>query len=591
MATTPYTEQLQGRNIRLLRILPGDPESTIEVELIEASLDNLPQYEALSYVWGDAEITQQIVCNGRPFQITINLTKALRRLRSRSRTTLSEHQPSTLSSFLWVDAICIDQDCLPERNHQVSHMKEIYSKAQRVCIWLGDQDSNEQDEATAVAAIQLLCSDDSILSEEFRSVSAQDFEQMAIQRGLIDSVSSLWACLHTLFTSRWYSRVWCVQEVALACEATFLFSKSEMISEDMRLFSSWFVAQSDHFWRLPSSRPGPSPDTSTNLLQVFLTIGGAGLYREPLQVLNRCSGREAKDPRDNIYGLCGLMEPAIFPIDYTLSTTEVYTHTVLQLIVHMQNLSVLSYLKHNSQFQASSRFPSWVPRWDRFTGLVLYPERSDGSRIFAGRQEAPVAELKRAREGSISLRGLCCGVVRVTTSELSGVYDEDLTRFFAGDRGRSVVAVATTFTAGSISADDFIDSINTPEGEKFISNFKAAAPDIPGVSAALMNDASKRGDQAGDANAYARLAKHVTIGRRVFRTDRNWIGLGPRCMQEGDIVVVFTGGPMPMILRRANDKKDQYYVMGECYIYDIAMGQAYDIMAKESMEERMFELI
>ena len=67
MATTPYTEQLQGRNIRLLRILPGDPESTIEVELIEASLDNLPQYEALSYVWGDAEITQQIVCNGRPF--------------------------------------------------------------------------------------------------------------------------------------------------------------------------------------------------------------------------------------------------------------------------------------------------------------------------------------------------------------------------------------------------------------------------------------------------------------------------------------------------------------------------------------------
>ena len=360
MATTPYTEQLQGRNIRLLRILPGDPESTIEVELIEASLDDLPQYEALSYVWGDAEITQQIVCNGRPFQITINLTKALRRLRSRSRTTLSEHQPSTPSSLLWVDAICIDQSCLPERNHQVSLMKEIYSKAQRVYVWLGDQDSNEQDEAIAVAAIQLLCSDDSILSEEFRSVSAQDFEQMAIQRGLIDSVSSLWVCLHALFTSRWYSRVWCVQELALACEATFLFIKSEMTGAYMTLFSMWCVTQYTVFQKSPSSRPGPSLVTYENLPRVFSAIRGARLQKEPLQVLHRYSGQEAKDPRDNIYGLCGLMEPAIFPIDYTLSTTGVYTHTVLQLIVHMQNLSVLSYIDHDSQFQASSQFPSWI---------------------------------------------------------------------------------------------------------------------------------------------------------------------------------------------------------------------------------------
>ncbi|KAL1593636.1 hypothetical protein SLS59_009150 [Nothophoma quercina] len=117
-----------------------------------------------------------------------------------------------------------------------------------------------------------------------------------------------------------------------------------------------------------------------------------------------------------------------------------------------------------------------------------------------------------------------------------------------------------------------MDNIDTPVGTKFISNFKAALPDILGMYAALTNAADERGDQAGDAH-------------------ENWIGLGPRCMQEGDIIVVFTGGQMPMILRQANDKKDQYYLMGECYIYDIAMGQAYDIMAKEGVEERMFELI
>jgi hypothetical protein len=44
-------------------------------------------------------------------------------------------------------------------------------------------------------------------------------------------------------------------------------------------------------------------------------------------------------------------------------------------------------------------------------------------------------------------------------------------------------------------------------------------------------------------------------------------------------------------LRPANNGKDQYYLMGESYIYDIAMGQAYDIMGKEGVGERMFELI
>jgi hypothetical protein len=39
--------------------------------------------------------------------------------------------------FFWVDALCINQDCVTERIHQVQMMNSIYSTASLVLIWLG----------------------------------------------------------------------------------------------------------------------------------------------------------------------------------------------------------------------------------------------------------------------------------------------------------------------------------------------------------------------------------------------------------------------------------------------------------------------
>jgi hypothetical protein len=48
-------------------------------------------------------------------------------------------QPRRLLSmeFLWIDAICIDQNNLAERGHQVERMGRIYDCATEVLIWLG----------------------------------------------------------------------------------------------------------------------------------------------------------------------------------------------------------------------------------------------------------------------------------------------------------------------------------------------------------------------------------------------------------------------------------------------------------------------
>jgi Heterokaryon incompatibility protein (HET) len=73
-------------------------------------------YEALSYVWGPPAFTQRILLDNEPFYITPNLEIALAHLRypNRERT-------------LWVDATCIDQTNVSERNEQVGYVRKIYS--------------------------------------------------------------------------------------------------------------------------------------------------------------------------------------------------------------------------------------------------------------------------------------------------------------------------------------------------------------------------------------------------------------------------------------------------------------------------------
>jgi hypothetical protein len=118
--------------IRLLRLLPSERDvESMQGELFEYRLRNSDKpshpYEALSYVWGDDEKPQSISIGNLNLDITQNLYTALLHLR--------DHD---CSRILWVDAICINQENDEEKEYQISLMTEIYSKALRVAVWLGE---------------------------------------------------------------------------------------------------------------------------------------------------------------------------------------------------------------------------------------------------------------------------------------------------------------------------------------------------------------------------------------------------------------------------------------------------------------------
>lgn len=115
-------------SIRCLCLHPGSRVDPLTGYLEETFLENDTRFDAVSYVWGESRPTSKISFPDGSLPLFSNLDTMLRRLRLVDRPR-----------WLWIDAICIDQHNAQERSSQVRIMGRIYSKAEKVIIWLGEE--------------------------------------------------------------------------------------------------------------------------------------------------------------------------------------------------------------------------------------------------------------------------------------------------------------------------------------------------------------------------------------------------------------------------------------------------------------------
>jgi len=111
---------------RVLDLHPGPFQSNISCSIRKISLETKPQYEALSYTWGNPRHLKWISIGEFDHPITASLELALQYLRNQNS-----------ARTLWADAICINQMDPEERSHQVEQMRAIYQSASTVLVWLG----------------------------------------------------------------------------------------------------------------------------------------------------------------------------------------------------------------------------------------------------------------------------------------------------------------------------------------------------------------------------------------------------------------------------------------------------------------------
>jgi hypothetical protein len=381
LATSPDYDNLGPREIRLLVVSPGQRADPVTCRLHRANLEDNPEFEALSYVWGTEGNTRTITCSGKPCRVTPNLHDALRNLRFPDRERV-----------LWVDALCINQNSPREKGAQIPLMSSIYGKASQVLIWLGEATELSGDGLPTVRQLNAYL--EANIPAYSGSVEAR--LGMISLRRLLPSVGALnpqqaawvaalnWPAINALLGHAWFRRVWVYQEFAMASKATVFVGQDSMpLKTLLRPFSH--LAQQPLYRQMAPLRP----DAHAALIAfgefiLFFDEGTAGRRTRwsLLDLVGIGCLRQATDPRDRIYAFADLARDVgpgdweVMP-DYTASVEEVYRRFVRWCLLRNGNLEVLRFC--NQDRTPGRRLPSWVPDWQCSLLMAIHRVGSEAS--------------------------------------------------------------------------------------------------------------------------------------------------------------------------------------------------------------------
>jgi hypothetical protein len=580
------------REIRIAKLNPGDFSDDIHCTLFKVSLDDNPQYEALSYVWGDPGVTRQISLNGSPYQVTESLEIALRHLRLPSEERI-----------LWIDAICINQRDVPERNVQVRHMGSVYETASKVIAWLGEE---SEDSNLAFDAFEALPKGEELHWDPEKN---QHFEDQFLQREYISAMKQI-------LRRPWWHRLWTAQESILGPILEFTCGHRCISAKPLfALANSWFEHRRSccsGYLRKNFDLNGFS--NSMLFIDDLRSDRRKKSEHELLYLLRRHRSRECADPRDKIYGLLGLCpdrEKSFIIPDYSAPISQVYEDVTLNIIEKHGSLDIFG--------QICSRIfggvelwrninPSWVPNWaaeDTYpVGQFRNLEARQRKIIHYEASLGAIASFKHPQRGQISLRGVFCGAIAMLgRPKIPGSSNDmpwqDLLkewRELAGIRkflNRSYAAKTSTtcydaywqtlccslLPLRSQNLDYSYKAIRTLENMEYRSWHEAWWDWIIRFNADMSHLDSVSSNYTGaEIDAFNLQVYHSANMRRLLISDNDrWLGLAPMDAQVGDRIVLLGGGKVPYILRpKDGTETGCYELIGDAYVHGIMDGEAWN---------------
>lgn len=589
---TPYTYKRLEQSvcqIRLLHLLPSNearpkPEQDAHVNnsskicctFSVANLDDRPQYEALSYVWGDLSRTASITVDGHSFPVTYNLESALSHLRLEDKERV-----------LWVDALCIDQSDNEERTFQVFIMNYIYSWATEVVIFLGE--AWEGSDAT----IDLLKFVASHTDYHFYSSSEQSYHA----HGFDINSRSVHESLSKFFDMRWWTRVWTVQEFVLAPQATFVLGHRTISPIELRQFMAQWHSHWDccHLYNgLTSTAPESllvnGLQRLTQLLHVtdLLPKGMVGF----LEIVTAFRTRKCTNPIDKVYGMFGMAQDTLrasFKIDYSLSPEEAFREYVMATIRVSESLDCLSYV--HGVGDLALKLPSYVPDFTAPLGqfesdsyyrrvganYVLFKAARNSKATFQNDDSDEATTDAIIFDSIIDMNHTSIGLKQVSNASWEMFESHQTPPSPYTSRSD---AFWRTFCGGLRAQPRSFDKIwCKPAKSADLHAYKRWL-------AFIESDDVTSNDK--EVDCFSRAYSNVALGRRFAVTIRGYIGWVPANARNGDTLVILPGGRVPYVLRqvpqpsskqhRAYDEGSgqKFQFLGDAYIHGIMNGEAYD---------------
>lgn len=405
----------------LIREEQDDPLLKVSLKTVDLS-HNTPAYHALSYTWGNPHATGSdltdyfksvadeysaanriaINCDGQTIHVQQNLYDALRQLTTTSTTTsamgttsgsdsdkiiaASGASTNDADTYIWIDAICINQQDPDERASQVKLMDRIYSQATYTIIWLGRDDATKSAAAAAEAVMRISSYPHTAFSQSAIVPFTHQDSEIYRKAGLEPPMTwDHWRSLAALLKRQWFKRVWIVQECILSRDLI-------MFCGPHRIPWRNFVTAMQNIEARCAAMGSRSPSVD------FLELGEVAvpLEHNPFQLatwreyhyhhyrhhgsgLPMVSGQRqftlemlirntwafhATNPRDKIYGVLGLLDPILrrsWLVDYGQSVEEVYAYATRRILEQSKSLEILSCIQDPSVRTTVSPRPSWVP--------------------------------------------------------------------------------------------------------------------------------------------------------------------------------------------------------------------------------------
>jgi hypothetical protein len=579
---------LQGNDIRCIKVRPlENVEGRVECTLVQAPIEEL-HYTSLSYSWGAQQIHETVYLDGTPIEVTTNLAAFLRQM---AKDLLEDSKSATSSAHFWIDALCIDQANMSERNAQVKRMGDIYSAADGVLVWLGP--AGEHSDA-GVERIRTIAHNFDKLGKVLqvyvsleKSVAAMRLYEEIIQ----EEDPTARKGLAEVYTRPWWQRIWILQEAALAKTLHFLcgsatFSFEELYRSVVPIFLM-SVEDAELLYRPWVTETAVVKCLGvTNLRTDYIDDYGDKDDHTMLQrLLSTYSSAQATDPRDKVYGILGIQsdfKPGEIQPDYRSPPERLYMSVVKAHLFKYDTLSILAqssrYVSDDQETRLTT--PSWVPDWStterREEPLLPWRSYSINKKKFIpyhASNDMPLSSHPWSLNedaGELKLCGAILDSIKTLAAEkLASTSPDDLRRTarLSLDLCKDLPPIyeltgeETSMAFRRAMAADFSPPSTVKKGR----GFAVVLQDDPPMTL---------------PDAVTSIPLPAFTDWRIAVTERGWVCLVPWCAQIGDKVAVLIGGPTPYLLRSRQieggneDQQGGYTLVGETYVHGLMDGKA-----------------
>ena len=509
---------------------------------------------------------------------------------------------------MWIDAICINQEDIPERNIQTQNMRAIYQNAERVAVYLGIEYNGSAE------AMQL--------ARDINSCTSSEQVEELLEYQKEDVVA-----LVRLMRRRYFWRIWVVQEVTCGKRITIYCGDDEMswnrldnvcdiLKEHQPFLHQLFYKNQGYVRTLVAGGPKG--------LQISRYSPG-NLAPPLLELLCSHKGKKSTDPKDKVFALIGISASrySFGKIDYSQSLREIYSHTARHIISTTQRLDVTCLKQYDV---LAHNLPSWAPNWMRA------PSSAGTTLVGLHHHDPP---FRGAGDTLASAEFLCDGYVLKATGVIldtvksvgmpyikKGAPGDPVPplrgfhnwwNLFVASRSESIsdqAVFARTISCGNWQFDTedeysmkidsiftlLVDTLTEDDIENYVPPSRVSSFPISRSTSMSTSVTSLPGDENDEE--YLEVEDKERLGtiisaslsmnrRRLVISENGYVGLGMWNVEVGDLICILLGCNFPVILRRI---ENHYVLIGEAYIDGIMNGEAMEGLKNGEHETQSFEI-